>query len=158
MNGTPSWSFGSSSPWKWIDGRLGQLVVRMTRTRSPSRTRICGPGTWPLYAHASTIWPGSVSHWIFFGGELEDLHAFVDPRLEQLVALARGLGRERLDALLVHRVHRVGLLPRRGLRRRGSHLGGISRRGGGLGVGTSSQADHSRDGHGDGALLQEGAA
>ena len=64
MNGTPSCSTGSSRPWKWIAVDCVSLFVSTTFTRSPSRTRICGPGTWPLYAIALTIWPGAVSHCI----------------------------------------------------------------------------------------------
>ncbi len=36
-------------------------LCRITRTRSPSRTRIWGPGTCPLYPHAVTCLPGLVS-------------------------------------------------------------------------------------------------
>src|SRR6187399_143482 len=61
MYGTPSWSFGTSRPWKWMHVDSDSLLVRTTRTRSPSFTRISGPGTWALYAMAGTLWPGATS-------------------------------------------------------------------------------------------------
>ena len=108
MNGTPSMSFGSSRPWKWIAVDSGSLLCRMTRTRSPSRHADLRTGNLivvrPRLDHLARLgFPLDLLR-----GELEDLHAVVHLRRQQLIALAGGLGGERLDALLVHRVHRVG--------------------------------------------------
>ena len=44
-NGTPSWVKSSNSmPWKWTPVDAGRLLVNVIRTRSPSMTRIVGPG------------------------------------------------------------------------------------------------------------------
>jgi hypothetical protein len=48
MNGTPSWSFGTMSPCQWTAVLSGNSLVTITRTLSPSVTRISGPGTVPL--------------------------------------------------------------------------------------------------------------
>src|SRR5579864_953837 len=60
--GTPSMELGVTSPWKWMDVDSGRLLWRTTFTLSPGLTLIVGPGTVPLYVHASTNVPGDTSH------------------------------------------------------------------------------------------------
>ena len=44
-NATPSWKKSSkSTPWKWTLVVSWRLFVKIARTRSPSLTRIVGPG------------------------------------------------------------------------------------------------------------------
>ena len=44
-NGTPSMKkLSKSTPWKWTPVVSFRLFVKMTRTLSPSVTRIVGPG------------------------------------------------------------------------------------------------------------------
>ena len=112
MKGTPSWSFGSSRPWKWIAVDSGELVVSIDAHAVAFADADLRAGDLVvvrprLHRAARLGLPLDL-----LGGELVDLHALLHPRREQLVALAGGLGRERLDALLVHRVHRVRLLAR----------------------------------------------
>ena len=45
---TPSMALGSPTPWKWTSVPMGRSLVTLTRTRSPTSTRIIGPGTIPL--------------------------------------------------------------------------------------------------------------
>jgi hypothetical protein len=51
--GTPSIAFGTFTPCQWMVVASGRRFVRTTRTRSPSFTRISGPGIRPLYAIAA---------------------------------------------------------------------------------------------------------
>ena len=48
MNGTPSIAFGTRCPCQCTDVLCSISFFTMTRTGSPSTTRISGPGTMPL--------------------------------------------------------------------------------------------------------------
>src|SRR5262249_50657798 len=49
---------------QWIVVGSSSAFFSVTRTRSPSYTRISGPGTRPLYAIARTTLPGASSHFV----------------------------------------------------------------------------------------------
>ena len=57
MCGTPSMPFGTRTPCQWIVVSCGSWFVNFTRSVSPRRTRIVGPGTVPLYAQTRSGFP-----------------------------------------------------------------------------------------------------
>src|SRR5581483_4226835 len=62
MYGTPSDALGTVNPWKCTVVGCVIWLFTTTRTLSPCRTRISGPGICPLKAIASTNDPGETSH------------------------------------------------------------------------------------------------
>src|SRR6266536_6044158 len=58
---TPSMPTGTSTPCQCTVVGSCSPFLTVTRTVSPSVTRNSGPGTWPLYAYASTVLPGASS-------------------------------------------------------------------------------------------------
>ena len=60
--GTPSILLGSTMPCQWTAVPIGRWLVTMTRTLSPSMTRMVGPGTVPLKAKACFFTPGATFH------------------------------------------------------------------------------------------------
>ena len=78
MNGTPSWSIGSSSPWKWIAVDSGSLFVQhdphaVAFAHADLRTRHLS-----VVRHGADALAGRDLPLHFSGGELVDLHAVVD--------------------------------------------------------------------------------
>ncbi len=55
--------FGRCVPWKWIEWACGVSFVNVTLRRSSCPARRIGPGTFPLYVHASKV--VFSSSWIF---------------------------------------------------------------------------------------------
>ena len=106
MNGTPSMSFGSSRPWKWIAVDSGSLLLQhdahaIAFAHADLRAGHLSVVRPRLDLLARRRFPLDLAR-----GELEHLHASVEPRREQLVAASFGLRGERFDSGLVHRVHR----------------------------------------------------
>jgi hypothetical protein len=125
MNGTPSWSTGTTTPWKWTTVDSASSFFTTTRTRfalgdADLRARHLAVVRDRLHPGAGLGLPLGLGH-----GEVEHLDRAVHPRRHDLVPLALGLGRERLDPRLVHRVHLVGRGARVG-RRRGVGGGGAA--------------------------------
>src|SRR6266545_2305246 len=58
---TPSMPTVTSTPCQCTVVGSCSAFLTVTRTVSPSVTRSSGPGTWPLYAYASTVLPGASS-------------------------------------------------------------------------------------------------
>jgi hypothetical protein len=138
MNGTPSWSFGSSRPWKWIAVDSVSSFLRIDAhaiafRHANLRTRHLAVERHRRYGLTRGDFPAHLLR-----GELVDLHALVHARLEGLASLPLRFCRERLDPGFVHAVHLVRFRKRSS---RGDWLGcaivirGVVRRDGRDGLG-----------------------
>ena len=107
MNGTPSWSFGSSSPWKWMAVDSGSSFLQDDAHAVAFAHADLRTGDLVVVRPRLDHVPGLGLPLDLLRGELEDLHA-VRPCFgaSSWLPLPGGLRGKCLDALLVHRVHR----------------------------------------------------